>query len=184
MRGYLSIYYKTEDDVRQDTELAGWFRELAAQDGGRVKGLTGDTRSLDYLVEVATLVIYTSSCQHAAVNFPQYDLMSYVPNISGACYRPRPTRVSGATERDYLDTLPPLNQALAQLDMTYLLGSVYYTRLGNYGRWHFRDHQVNAPLRTFKRQIESIGDTIRERNRKRRPYKYLLPAGIPQSINI
>ena len=33
-------------------------------------------------------------------------------------------------------------------------------------------------------RIEEIGKEIEHRNRRRRPYKFLLPEGIPQSINI
>ncbi len=183
---YLAIYYRSDADLQGDTELAAWFQDLVSQDGGRVKGLNTSSAfgTLDYLIDAVTLIIFTSSVQHAAVNFPQYDLMSYVPNVPGACYAKRRTRLTGATEQSYLDILPPLDQAQTQMEFLYLLGSVHYTKLGNYGRWQFKDRRVKAPCRKFQRTIENIDGIIKLRNQERRPYKFLIPKGIPQSINI
>ena len=181
---YLAVWYRTQADLDGDHELGAWFAELKAFDGGRVPGLSSEIGTLDYLIDVATLVVFTSSVQHAAVNFPQYDLMSYAPNMPLACYAPRPKRKTGATEADYLKMLPPLDQAEYQLALGYVLGSVHYTTLGDYGRGHFRNRRVDDPLKTFQRRLGEIKKTIERRNRKRRPYRFLLPSGIPQSINI
>ncbi len=181
---YLRIWYRSDSDLAGDFELANWFAELKAHNGGRVHGLSGEIGTFEYLVDVATLIIFTSSVQHAAVNFPQYDLMSYAPNMPLACYAPRPTRKKGGTEADYLKMLPPLDQAELQLALGYILGSVHYTILGEYNDGHFTDPRVNAPLAEFNKQLAKIKKTIQQRNRVRRPYKFLLPSGIPQSINI
>ena len=180
---YLGLYYLSGADVAGDTEVQAWFKELGAKNGGRVKGLTGDFGSLNYLIDVVTMVIYTSSVQHAAVNFPQYDLMSYVPNMPGAVYLPRPTELSGATERDFLNTLPPTKVAEYQTEFLYVLGSVHYTCLGNYGWFHFKDARVRPALKKFQSRIKNIGDVIKLRNQHRRPYNFLAPKGVPQSIN-
>ena len=180
---YLRIWYRSDSDLAGDFELASWFVELKAHRGGRVRGLSSEIGTFDYLVDVATLIIFTSSVQHAAVNFPQYDLMSYCPNMPLACYAPRPTQKKGGTEADYLDILPPLDQAELQLALAYILGSVHYTTLGDYGD-HFANERVDAPLKQFNKRLAEIKKTIQDRNRARRPYKFLLPSGVPQSINI
>ena len=182
---YLSLYYRSDADVQNDPELAAWFAELVARDGGRVVGIgkSGATCTREYLADAATLVIFTSSVQHAAVNFPQYDLMSYVPNMPLACYAPAPTD-KNATHADYLDMLPPLNHANLQMGLGALLGTIRYTTLGQYGEGRFEDPRVAEPLRRFNDEIRSIGETIEERNKVRRPYEFLVPSGIPQSINI
>lgn len=181
---YVRIYYPSDDTLKDDAEAQRWFAELVAEDGGRVKGLHGNPGSVDYLIEVLTLVIYTGSVQHAAVNFPQYDLMSYVPNMPGAAYKARPEELEGATEQDFLATLPPMTEAMKQMNFLFLLGSVHYTTLGNYGLFHFRDRKVRAPLKAFRSRLKNIGDIIELRNKERRPYKFLVPSGVPQSINI
>ena len=181
---YVRIYYPSDADLAADEEVQNWFRELVAEDGGRVKGMHGDPGSVDYLIEVLTLVIYTGSVQHAAVNFPQYDLMSYVPNMPGAVYKARPEELSGATEQDFLAGLPPINQAMKQMNFLFFLGTVHYTTLGDYGIFHFRDRKVHGPLKAFRSRLKNIGDIIEMRNQDRRPYKFLIPGGVPQSINI
>jgi arachidonate 15-lipoxygenase len=183
VRDYLGLYYLSDQDVWDDSELRAWCAEVTAMDGGRLNGLPViETR--DDLVEAVTMVIYTASAQHAAVNFPQYDLMSYAPNIPLAGYAPAPTSKTGATEQDYLAMLPPLNMAELQMELGYLLGTVHYTTLGQYEKGYFKDPAVAAPLAIFQEKLKEVGEMIAERNRWRRPYEVLLPDGIPQSINV
>jgi arachidonate 15-lipoxygenase len=182
---YLALCYPSNADLQQDTELKGWLAELAADDAGRVPGFKFDgTVSHDYLTDVLTMVIFTCSVQHAAVNFPQYDLMSYVPNMPLAGYTPAPTKKKGGTVADLLKLLPPRHAAELQVNLGYILGSLHYTRLGNYGWRHFTDKRVLGPLETFEKTLYSIGKAIDERNKTRRPYTFLTPMGIPQSINV
>lgn len=183
---YLRIYYQSHADIEQDVELQAWARELSSNDGGRLQGLpnNGSIQRIDELVEVITFVIYTCSVQHAAVNFPQYDCMSYVPNMPLAGYRPAPTSKTGATEADFIAMLPTLDMAELQMELGYLLGTVHYTELGQYANGQFRDQRTSAPLKQFQQQMADIGKTIAERNQSRRPYETLAPGGIPQSINI
>jgi arachidonate 15-lipoxygenase len=184
---YLHLYYATDEDVQTDGEVQTWGREIASPDGGRLRGLPngGAIQTVADLIDVVTLVVYTCSVQHAAVNFPQYDLMSYVPNMPLASYRPAPTSKTGATKKDYLDTLPPMDMAELQMELGYLLGTMHYTQLGQYERHHFPDERVNAPLLEFQRQLSVVGETIAGRNEHRlRAYETLAPTGIPQSINI
>ena len=183
---YLRLYYPNDVEIQRDTELQAWGRELASSDGGRIKGLPNDgaVQRIEDLIEIATFVIYTCSVQHAAVNFPQYDCMSYTPNMPLAGYRPAPTMKTGATEADFLAMLPTLDMAELQMDLGYLLGTVHYTELGQYHRHQFHDQRVAAPLQQFQKRLADIGQKINERNQTRRPYETLTPSGIPQSINI
>lgn len=183
---YLTLYYPNENDPTADTELQAWYAELIATDGGRVVGFgeSNGIRTRSYLARALTLIIYTCSVQHAAVNFPQYDLMSYVPNMPLASYAPAPTSTSGATEQDYLNMLPPMDMAELQLDLGFLLGTVHYTQLGQYDDDQFKDGRVSSPLGAFQQNISLIGNELQQRNQNRRPYEFLTPSGVPQSINI
>ena len=49
-----------------------------------------DADSMAALTDVLTMVVFTCSVQHAAVNFPQYDVMSYAPRMPFAAYAPPP----------------------------------------------------------------------------------------------
>jgi arachidonate 15-lipoxygenase len=188
VKAYAELYYPSAADVQQDTELQAWAREIASQEGGRVAGMpnNGSIQTAQELTDVLTFVIYTCSVQHAAVNFPQYDIMSYAPKMPLASYRPAPTSKDPATEADFLAMLPTLDMAELQLELGYMLGSIRYTELGKYSDGRFaQDRRVGPLLHRFHQSIAGAGATIRERNRqRRRPYTTLRPEGIPQSINI
>ena len=179
---YVGTYYKTKSDVAGDPELQRWATEVVSGEGGRIRGMSA-INSREYLAEVLTMVIYTASVQHAAVNFPQWDYMSYVPKMPLAGYAPAPTSTAEATEEDYLKYLPPTDIARLQMEVGYMLGTVHYTQLGQYDPDHF-EPEVAASLKTFQASIQDIGQQIQAGNQKRRPYHILAPAGIPQSINI
>ena len=195
---YISVYYHNDQDVIQDTELQNWVQSLIANDGGRMTGFgesnsSGglDIHSKTYLIDAVTLLIFTCSAQHAVVNFAQATYMSYAPNMPFAGYQPAPNLASGATKDDYFNLLPPLAQAEAQMNITYTLGSVYYTQLGQYldkdnpNLDYFTDQDVQAPLESFQNRLREIETIIQERNGVRPTfYSFLLPSRIPQSTNI
>ena len=184
---YCRAYYQSDQDVCEDIEIQAWYRELIAKDGGRIAGFgrDGGLSSIEYLAEVVALVIFTSSVQHAAVNFPQYDLMSYAPNMPLAGYAPAPEEKSGATAQDYLNMLPPMDMAELQMELGYLLGTVHYTQLGHYECDYFSGSSAVALAEArFRDRLDAIAQTIQQRNQQRSPYAFLLPSGVPQSINI
>ncbi|MEH2118962.1 lipoxygenase family protein [Nostoc sp.] len=183
---YLNLYYLTDEDIQKDTALQAWAAEISAYDGGRIPdfGENGGIKTLNYLNDAITLIIFTASAQHAAVNFPQKDFMSYAAAIPMAGYLPASTLKREVTEQDYLNLLPPLDQAQRQYNLLSLLGSVYYNKLGEYQQGHFTDQKVKPLLQAFQSNLQRVEDTIKQRNLHRPIYEYLLPSKIPQSINI
>ncbi|MHC5938617.1 lipoxygenase family protein [Nostoc sp.] len=183
---YLNLYYTTDEDIQKDTALQAWAAEISAYDGGRIRdfGEDGGIKTLNYLIDATTLIIFTASAQHAAVNFPQKDLMSYAAAIPTAGYLPASTLKREVTEQDYLNLLPPLDQAQRQYNLLTLLGSVYYNKLGEYQQGYFTDQKVKPLLQTFHSNLQQVENTIKQRNLHRPSYEYLLPSKIPQSINI
>ncbi|WP_279632688.1 lipoxygenase family protein, partial [Pseudomonas aeruginosa] len=178
-------------DVTGDVELAAWVGEVIGS--GKVAGfrpITGRSQ----LVEVLTMVIFTASAQHAAVNFPQPSMMTYAPAICAMSAAPAPDSPSGKSEADWLKMMPPTLVALEKVNIYHLLGSVYHGRLGDYRQTGFpyapvfSDRRVTAsggPLERFQARLKEIEATIRTRNQaRRRPYEYLLPSRIPASTNI
>ena len=183
---YLNLYYATDEDVQKDAALQAWAAEAQAYDGGRVSdfGEDGGIQTRDYLVDAATLIIFTASAQHAAVNFPQKDLMGYAAAFPLAGYLPASTLRGEISEQDYLNLLPPLDQAQRQFNLLSLLGSIYYNKLGEYPKEYFTDPQVKPLLQAFQSNLQTVEATINQRNLNRPAYEYLLPSKIPQSINI
>jgi arachidonate 15-lipoxygenase len=184
---YLSLYYASDDDVQKDLELQAWATEAQAFDGGRISDFGqegGRIQTLDYLIDAATLIIFTASAQHAAVNFPQKGLMSYAPAVPMAGYLPLTSLKGEVDEQKYLRLLPPLEQAQRQMNLLRLLGSIYYNKLGDYPQGHFPNPKVKPLLEAFQSNLKQVEVTINQRNLKRPSYEYLLPSKIPQSINI
>ncbi|AFY58433.1 lipoxygenase [Rivularia sp. PCC 7116] len=184
---YLNIYYKSDADVKNDTKLQNWAIEAGAFDGGRVPDFGqqhGLIQTLDYLIDAITLIIFTASAQHAAVNFPQGDMMNYAPAVPLAGYQPASILEGKVTEENYLNLLPPLEQAQEQLNLVHLLGSIYYQTLGDYPENYFKDTLVKPALQQFRNNLIEVEATIHQRNQNRPTYEYLLPSKIPQSINI
>lgn len=190
---YLALYYGSDADVAGDYELQGWLKELASPTGGRLQdiGEDGTIRTRAYLADLVTMVIFTASAQHAAVNFPQSYVMSYTPSLPLAAYAPLPGAPL-ATEPAGTDVLlaylPPLQQSFSQQTLMTLLGSVYFSALGAYDRYtagpYFQDARVAVPLKGFQARLGEAEATIARRNLRRIPYRSLLPSEIPQSINI
>jgi arachidonate 15-lipoxygenase len=181
---YLGDFYPTDQAVLKDQHLQQWCHELTKHDGGRVNdfGINNQIPTVQYLEQALTMIIFTASVQHAAVNFPQYNLMSYCPNMPMASYSRFPGTVP-ADMQQYLDILPPMSRAELQLKVTYVLGSVNYTELGAYPAGYFTGAQA-VQAKAFQSALDGISSSIHEKNATRRPYQTLLRAGIPQSINI
>lgn len=186
---YLELSYHSDEEVRADTALQAWAAEIVSQEGGRVPGFgdagEGRIQSFGYLCQALTMIVFTASVQHAAVNSPQAGLMTYAPATPPAAYRAAPLSVLDSENDDYLDYFPPLELAALQMDFMQLLGGVVHTRLGRYERDWFKDPRVRAPLARFQEKLDALEGLITERNRGRYgPYPFLLPSRIPQSINI
>ena len=190
---YLKLFYADDTSVQNDAGIQSWIQDLTDPNGGQMTGIGEKIndedpvriQTLTYLIEAVTLIIFTASAHHAAVNFPQATFMTYMPNMPLAGYREAPKTTIGVSEQDYLDLLPPLCQAESQMNMTYLLGSVYYTRLGNYGDSYFSDNRVKDILKVFHQNLLAIELEITARNEARSTeYNVLRPSKIPQSINI
>jgi arachidonate 15-lipoxygenase len=199
---YLALYYASDEDVRQDTELQAWVHEITSPEAAAFQGLSGLTfvegpsgkvariDSLDYLVEMVSLMVYTAGPQHANVNYAQYPMMSYLPAVSGTAYSAPPTTAAVAdAEAEYLKVLAPLDVALYQLSFGYLLSSVQYDTFGTYSENPRRPYFVNDAAEKasidFRMALARIEAEIRKRNEKRPlPYENQLPSMIPNSISI
>jgi arachidonate 15-lipoxygenase len=186
---YLGIYYASDSAVQNDAAVQTWAREIVAFDGGRVPGFgereDGSIDTLEYLIEGVTMIIFTASAQHAAVNFPQNSLVSFTPAIPTGAYLSPEAIGLGSKGEDWFQLLPPLDQAQAQLNLLYLLGSVYFTTLGQYPKGYFSDPKVAEPLGNFQRSLQDAEKQIKLRNQNQNTdYHFLLPSQIPQSINI
>ena len=198
--GYLNHFYPTNDAIAGDIELQAWAKELSDPQGGNVKGMPNQIRTVDELIKIITTVIFICGPQHSAVNFPQYEYMAFTPNMPLAAYQD-PEAIANTnetmTEEKILALLPPYKRAFDQLQTLFTLAAYRYDRLGYYKK-SFQELYHATPKVVFKND-QVIIDTINQfqqnlnmaelkidANNKKRvvPYVYLKPSLILNSISI
>ncbi|MEH2211520.1 lipoxygenase family protein [Nostoc sp.] len=179
---YLQLYYKTSQDISDDYELQNWARELVAQDGGRVKGMPAKIETLEQLIEIISVVVFTCAPLHSALNFSQYEYMAFVPNMPYAAYHPIP-ETKGVDLETIMKILPPFKQAADQVMWTEILTSYHYDKLGFYDE-EFADPLAQEIVVQFQQNLHEIERQIDIRNQTRPiPYNYFKPSQIINSIN-
>ena len=199
--GYLKVYYASDAAVLADSELQGWVNELASPMYVGFKGLGGlkpnanpqrpwQLDSLDYLIKMVSHIIYIAGPQHAAVNYAQYPLMTYMPSVSGCIYSPPPSKSSVlASATDCLKWYPPLDVSLYTLSFEYLLSAIQFDTFGHYEdnprTPYFTDPRVAPLVADLHDDLALAEIEIRKRNRSRpMAYEFQLPSRIPNSISI
>lgn len=181
VRDYVGVYYATDGDVVADLELRAFLAEVESESGGRLVGV-GPLASRADLVELLTIVIFTASAQHWALNGPLATWMTFAPSYPLAAWsEPKPVPdVAG-----WIAMLPPLDMAQQQLEAAYGMGSTRFGVLGTYEDGYFVDPRVTPLLESFGNRLRGAEETITARNRKRTvPYEFLVPSQLPASINI
>ena len=143
----------------------------------------GKITTVQQLIDIATIIIFTCGPQHAAVNFNQFDYAGYVPNYPLAAYARPDVSVS------LQQMLPPLEKELEQMQLTFALSGVRFGKLGSSELIGFVESGDRQILQNFREELLQIESEIKSRNQQRLSdygveYPYLLPSQVPNSINI
>ncbi|MFZ5479071.1 MAG: lipoxygenase family protein [Myxococcota bacterium] len=186
VRAYLRRFYESDADVTQDTESRSWVRALQSPTGGALREVTpgGAVRTREALERLVTLIVFTASAQHAAVNFPQKTMMSYPPAFPLAIWDtiPEPLTEAAAAAAE-LRALPDLNRAHQQINVLNVLGGVRFTRLGDYAGSRLPEAMVGPELQSFRTRLAAVEATLDTLDPEG-AYPYLRPSRIPRSTNI
>ena len=126
-KDYVDIYYKDDSVVQNDPELQAWFTELRYKAHEDKKDAEGwpVLNSKESLVGILTIMQWIPSCQHAAVNFGQFDYAGYMPHHPTIMRRHIPEE--GTPEWDEMMNNPEKAYmlSLANIDSTTTAMSVY-----------------------------------------------------------
>ncbi len=120
-------FYASDSEVRDDEELKKWAEDLSTNGFPQYKGsLPGrgfpqHITSKSDLIKQCTRIMFTGSCQHAAVNFGQYVIYSYVPNAPFAVRQPPPEAKGMSDYNRLLHTLPDEATTVLSITITYTL---------------------------------------------------------------
>ena len=113
---FVFIYYQSDDDITKDDELQAWIRDIhengyPANAGDVDHEFPKSLKTREQLVHLVTCVVFNSSCQHAAVNFGQLEVTSFIPNVPPVMRRPPPTKKNEVDHNFIMETLPNKSQA-------------------------------------------------------------------------
>uniref|UniRef100_A0A3Q2GF11 Arachidonate 15-lipoxygenase B-like n=1 Tax=Cyprinodon variegatus TaxID=28743 RepID=A0A3Q2GF11_CYPVA len=184
----LTFYYKSDKMVKEDQTLKMWISDIHAHGfNNNIKHMPSKMETVDELVKFVTMVIFTCSAQHSAINTGQYDFIGWMPNTPVSLERPPPSRKGNATEATLLDTFPAINTTVQGMAAVWLLSkrssdSVY---LGNYPEQRFVEDTPLQEIKRFKEQLKKLSQAINERNKHLDlPYTYLDPKVVENSVSL
>ena len=112
--------------MKRDEEIQSWIYDVH-KNGWRVNpghkdhGVPTSFECREQLIECLTSLIFTFSCQHAAVNFSQKDQFGFTPNAPAILRKPPPKKKGEATLKSILSTLPSKAQAAKAIATVYIL---------------------------------------------------------------
>ncbi|CAL8323043.1 unnamed protein product [Boreogadus saida] len=187
VQGVLDYYYKDDSFVKRDMELQSWVKDIFLHGFSyRPKsGMPEGLNTVAELVKFVTMVIFTGSAQHAAVNAGQFDYGSWMPNTPTTLQRPPPTSKGTADESSLLETLPDKNATVNGISVMYLLSkqSSDFVPLGHYPDEHFSKKVHQKYMTDFKEDLVRLSSEIEARNLSLKiPYTFLDPALLENSV--
>ncbi|XP_068838120.1 polyunsaturated fatty acid 5-lipoxygenase isoform X3 [Capricornis sumatraensis] len=185
----VDIYYEGDQAVQEDPELQDFVKDvyMYGMRGKKASGFPKSLKTKEKLCEYLTVVIFTASAQHAAVNFGQYDWCSWIPNAPPTMRAPPPTAKGVVTIEQIVDTLPDRGRSCWHLGAVWALSQFQDNELflGMYPEEHFTEKPAKEAMARFRKNLDCIVSVIAERNKnKKLPYYYLSPDRIPNSVAI
>ncbi|KAK2892395.1 hypothetical protein Q8A67_012383 [Cirrhinus molitorella] len=102
----VKIYYDSDEAVQQDVEIQGFVKDVACFGMKNSDNFPKSLESREQLVEYLTVVIFTASAQHAAVNFGQFDWFGWIPNSPSTMRKPPPQQKDQVDMKYIMESLP------------------------------------------------------------------------------
>ena len=169
--------------VQADGRLVRWWASLSDDSECRYKGVPALSPAT--LRQMLAHWIFTGSCFHAALNFPQYDYMAFSPNQPFSLYNSWPAVLKEDRDAALLAALPPLDQALEQATTMDFLTNHRTERLGHYRPGTWTAPYQEAAAAAFLSDLADVERKINELNKKRQfPYEFLKPSNVPNSTSV
>ncbi|KPP60437.1 arachidonate 5-lipoxygenase-like, partial [Scleropages formosus] len=174
----------------RDDGLALWdaiHEFLEAVVNNIYKNFPKEVKTREEAVKYLTMIMFTCSAQHAAVNHGQYDIYAWMPNGPTTMRQPPPKYKDQVTEKYIMNTLPLLDTTLEAMLISRLLSHVPkdFVPLGQYADHVANDPHMREPVKKFRNKLKAIGATIEKRAADQEfPYMYLHPDHMENSIAI
>ncbi|XP_073692356.1 arachidonate 12-lipoxygenase, 12S-type [Garra rufa] len=187
--GIVSLYYKSDSEIEQDSELQAWINDVAVEGFVDVPhfGLASELKTKEELITLLSVVIFTSTAQHAATNNGQFDWCAWVPNTPCTMRHPPPTDKDAVTMGLIMDTLPDISQSCVQMAITWHLGRAQPDAIpmGQYVEQYFTEPAALKVIDKFRKELKELEEQIIAQNEGLElQYLYLCPSHIENSITI
>ncbi|CAB1327329.1 unnamed protein product [Coregonus sp. 'balchen'] len=180
-------YYTCDADVQKDCELQDWIKDIFFH-GFLAKTSTGIPQSFSSVTELVkfnTMVIFTVSVQHAAVNNGQFDFGGWMPNFPISLQQPPPTTKGQCTESTMLKTFPDINTTVNGMATVYLLSkqSTDFVAFGNGYQDLFSEKTPLKLIQETQGVLKRYNFEIQGRNVSLPlPYTHLNPNNVENSV--
>uniref|UniRef100_A0A8D3DTR6 Uncharacterized protein n=1 Tax=Scophthalmus maximus TaxID=52904 RepID=A0A8D3DTR6_SCOMX len=187
VKAVVEYYYPTDTEVHKDTELQEWISEIFTHGLLENKGFPACFHTTEELIRFITMVIFTVSVQHAAVNNGQFDYHYWMPNGTLLLHKPPPTTKGQTSMKTILESLPNVGEAVAFSALFWILSTKYTdtVHLGEYPEERFDEPAPKQMIKEFQAELLYLGEKITKRNSQLEvPYTYLHPDYIESSVTI
>ncbi|KAG1930260.1 polyunsaturated fatty acid 5-lipoxygenase-like [Pimephales promelas] len=182
----VKICYGSDEAVQKDKEIQAFVQDVCFS-GLKNCEFPESLKTREQLIEFLTVVIFTASAQHAAVNFGQYDWLSWIPNSPSTMRKPPPAQKGQVDMKYIMESLPDRGRSSWHLGATWALSQFQDNEifLGNYPDMYFTEQPVVEATKTFHKKLAEVTKVIKSRNENLQvPYWYLSPDRIPNSVAI
>uniref|UniRef100_A0A8C5D8Y7 Hydroperoxide isomerase ALOXE3-like n=1 Tax=Gouania willdenowi TaxID=441366 RepID=A0A8C5D8Y7_GOUWI len=182
-------FYPSDADVSKDAELQGWIQEVFTHGflGNKHSGIPSDFTNVKDLVKFLTMVIFTVTAQHAALNNGQFDYLAWVLNGALLLRKPPPTTKGQSSLETILETAPNIGETVKFATLILILSEKYsdMVLLGAYPDERFDGPEPKQIIQEFQAELSCLSEAIQTRNAELEiPYTYLNPTQIENSITI
>uniref|UniRef100_A0A3B3BRT5 Si:dkey-17e16.9 n=1 Tax=Oryzias melastigma TaxID=30732 RepID=A0A3B3BRT5_ORYME len=185
VRSVVKDYYPSDDAVCKDTELQEWISEKTnVQLNDK---FPASFHTVEEVVKFVTMVIFTASVQHAAVNNGQFDFHSWIPNGSLQLQKPPPTSKGQSRMNSLLEAFPNIGDTVKFAAMFWMLSDTYtdMVPLGEYPEERFSEPHLKQMIKDFQAELSYLSEEISLRNSKLPvPYAYLNPKQVENSVAV
>ncbi|XP_051757082.1 polyunsaturated fatty acid 5-lipoxygenase-like isoform X2 [Ctenopharyngodon idella] len=182
----VEIYYDSDETVQKDVEIQEFVKDVSFGMNNSDK-FPKSLKTREELAEYLTVVIFTASAQHAAVNFGQFDWYGWIPNSPSTMRKPPPEQKGQVDLKYIMDSLPDRGCSSKALGTVWALSQFQKNELflGTYPDMCFTEQPVKEAIKTFRKKLDEVTNIIKSRNEELTlDYCYLSPDKIPNSVAV
>ncbi|KAG8004349.1 Hydroperoxide isomerase ALOXE3 [Nibea albiflora] len=189
VKAVVEYHYGSDCEVLKDSELQDWISEIFTHGflGNKDSGFPAGFNTVEELIKFITMVIFTATAQHAAVNNGQFDYYYWVLNGSLLLHGRPPNTKGRSSMTTILETLPNVGETAMFAVTGWVLSEKDpdMVPLGSYPEERFDELVPKQMIEQFKEELSILSEQITTRNSQLEvPYLYLDPPLIQNSITI